>query len=359
MNTGGHLNKLLAVVVTITALMLFSASQASSADSFIRVTAVGDIMMGSTYPEPFLPPNDGAGIFDAVRSDLDGDIVFGNLEGPLIDNGKTGKCRKNSTMCYAFSTPTRYAKYLKDAGFNVLNLANNHAFDFGEDGLKNTVATLDASSIKSIFTNKVDRFNLKGKKVAVVGFSFSTPSPHSITDIDAAKQVVAGLKATSEIVIVSFHGGAEGKAGLRTPNSIEYFAGENRGNCIRFSRSMVDAGADLVLGHGPHVLRPVELYKNKLIVYSLGNFLTYGRFNIREENGISMILKADISIDSGDFAGGRLIPLKLIDRGLPTPDPVNAAIMLVKELGARDIGKGQLTITEEGLLVKGARSDGD
>ncbi|HTZ18481.1 MAG TPA: CapA family protein [Dissulfurispiraceae bacterium] len=331
---------------------------ALATESVISIAAVGDIMMGTTYPEPTLPPNDGAGIFDAVENYfVPGDIVFGNLEGPLIDNGKTGKCRKNSTMCFAFSTPTRYAKYLKDAGFNVLNLANNHSFDFGDGGMKSTIAELDALSIKAVSGSRIARLDIRGRKVSVVGFSFSSPSPYSITDIAAARQVVTDLKASGDIVVVSFHGGAEGKAALKTPDAVEYFAGENRGNCIGFSRAMVDAGADLVLGHGPHILRPMELYKNRLIVYSLGNFLTFGKFNIREENGISMILKVDINRDNGEFAGGKIIPLKLIERGIPVHDTDKNAINLVRELSSRDIGRGNLIITAEGMLEKGDRPD--
>jgi poly-gamma-glutamate capsule biosynthesis protein CapA/YwtB (metallophosphatase superfamily) len=353
MNTGGLLNKRILFTFLVLLMSVLLSTAVYATESLMSITAVGDIMMGTTFPEPVLPPHDGAGIFDAVKSDFGAsDIVFGNLEGPLIDNGKTSKCRKNSTMCFAFSTPTRYAKYLKEAGFTILNLANNHSLDFGDDGMTSTVVALDALSIRSVAGGKIANLDVKGKKVALVGFSFSSTPPYSINDVDAARNIVGDLKASNDIVIVSFHGGAEGKAALKMPDAVEYFAGEKRGNCIEFSRTMVDAGADLVLGHGPHVLRPMELYKNKLIVYSLGNFLTYGRFNIAEENGISMILKADISLDTGNFANGKIIPVRLANKGIPQPDIDGNAINLIRELSAKDIGGVDLIITAEGGLEK-------
>jgi len=352
MNTGGLLNKSL-FFFWLALFVFISFCLGQAAENVLSITAVGDIMMGTTYPEAVLPPNDGAGIFGSVKSNFSAsDIVFGNLEGPLVDNGKSDKCQKHSRMCFAFSTPTRYANYLKDAGFNVLNFANNHSFDFGGKGIQSTVETLDALSIRSIAADKIEHFDVKGKRVALVGFSFSSPSPYSINDITAAKQIVSDLKASNDLVIVSFHGGAEGKQSLHILNTNEIFAGENRGNVIAFSRAMIDTGADLVLGHGPHVLRAVELYKNKLIVYSLGNFLTYGRFNIADENRFSIILKANISLVTGDFADGKIIPVRLVNRGIPEPDPDNTAVKLIQELTAKDIGRGDLIITAEGALEK-------
>jgi poly-gamma-glutamate capsule biosynthesis protein CapA/YwtB (metallophosphatase superfamily) len=258
-------------------------------------------------------------------------------------------------MCFAFSTPTRYARYLKDAGFNVLNIANNHSYDFGSEGIKSTVETLDALAIRSIAAGKVERLDIKGKRVVLVGFSFSSPSPYSVNDITAAKQMVIDLKMSNDLVIISFHGGAEGKQYLHLVNSNEIFLGEDRGNVMAFSEAMIDSGADLVLGHGPHVLRAIELYKKKLIVYSLGNFLTYGRFNIADENGISTILKVNISLSTGDFADGKIIPLRLVNRGIPEPDPDNNAVKLIRELTAKDIGQRDLIITAEGRLEKSTK----
>src|SRR5664279_2429536 len=101
----------------------------------IRIAAVGDIMMGTTFPEPILPPEDGATLFRSVAPLLAGyDVVFGNLEGPLTDVDRSPKCpkpRRDGRPCFAFRTPPRFAARLAEAGFNTVNIANNHALDFG------------------------------------------------------------------------------------------------------------------------------------------------------------------------------------------------------------------------------------
>jgi poly-gamma-glutamate capsule biosynthesis protein CapA/YwtB (metallophosphatase superfamily) len=272
MNTGGLLNKRL-LLFWLALFVSSSFSPGQAADNVHNISTAGDIMMGTTYPEAILPPNDGAGIFDSAKDNFsESDIVFGNLEGPLVDNGNSAKCRKNSLLCFVFSTPTRYARLLKDAGFNVLNIANNHSFDFGGEEIKSTVETLDALSIRSLAASKVEHLDIKEKKIVLVDFSFSSSSPCSVNDITAAKQIVSDLKASNDLVIISFHGGAEGKQSLHIVDSNEIFPDENRGNVIAFPRAMIDTGADLVLGHGPHVLQAIELYKKKLIVYSLWEF---------------------------------------------------------------------------------------
>ena len=152
---------------------------------------------------------------------------------------------------------------------------------------------------------------VKGKHVAVAGFSFTlSDHAYSIHDIDMAKDIVRKLKEENDIVIVSFHGGAEGRSATRLSNVNEIFLGEPRGNVMKFSRSVIDAGADLVLGHGPHVLRALEVYTGKLIAYSLGNFLTYKMFNVKGPNGLSAILTIRMNANNGEFTDGTLIPLK-------------------------------------------------
>jgi poly-gamma-glutamate capsule biosynthesis protein CapA/YwtB (metallophosphatase superfamily) len=317
-------------------------------DSYITITAVGDIMMGSTYPSDHLPPEDGKGIFAGVREKLKaGDIVFGNLEGPLIDNGTPVKCKNKTSQCFEFVTPTRYAGHLKDAGFSVMNIANNHTFDCGVTGAENTINTLKTVNIEATGGATIARVFVKGKHVVVVGFSFMlSDNAYSIHDIDMAKDIVKKLKEENDIVIVSFHGGAEGRSATRLTNVNEMFLGEPRGNVMKFSRSVIDAGADLVLGHGPHVLRAIEVYRGKLIAYSLGNFLTYKMFNVKGPNGLSAILTIRMNADNGEFADGILIPLKLTKDGIPEIDPSGEAIKLLKELTRQDIKSKALTIDE-------------
>src|SRR3989304_426541 len=185
----------------------------------ITVSAVGDIMMGSTHPDVKLPPKDGAAMFDGVKPFLaDSDVVFGNLEGPLFDGEATPKCQNPSKTCYAFKTPTRYVRHLQEAGFNVLGIANNHANDFGPAGLSSTLSTLEQAGIQATGGSAVAIFTVGEKRVAVAGFSFSTSSySHSILNVVEAKKIVKELTRQYDLVIVSFHGGAEGKGALRIP----------------------------------------------------------------------------------------------------------------------------------------------
>src|SRR5512140_1344830 len=143
----------------------------------IRVAAVGDIMMGTTFPESILPPEDGATLFRSVAPLLAGhDIVFGNLEGPLTDVERSTKCPKpgrNGRPCFAFRTPPRYAARLAEAGFTAMNVANNHALDFGMEGLDDTLDVLDAAGIEAVGGERIAMFIASGKSVAVAGFSYS------------------------------------------------------------------------------------------------------------------------------------------------------------------------------------------
>lgn len=129
--------------------------------------------------------------------------------------------------------------------------------------------------------------------------------------------IIRSAKAHSDVVIVSFHGGAEGENALHVTGMKEMFAGENRGNVREFAHQAVEAGADLVIGHGPHVLRAMEVYRKKLIAYSLGNFLTYGMFNLKGPNGTGAILQVRIDSETGGFLSGRIVPTSLQQGGTP------------------------------------------
>jgi len=333
-------------------IILLSPGSASSQE--ITIAAVGDIMMGSTTPHEWLPPNDGEGLFEAVKGYFKGaDIVFGNLEGTLMDGGDPGKCQgSKSSWCFEFKTPTRYARHLKEAGFHVLNIANNHAWDFGREGIKSTLETLKGIGLQPAGGQALATFEVRGKRVALAGFSYMpTIYSHSILEIGSAAEVVRKLKERFDLVIVSFHGGAEGKGAVQVPDRTEIFLGENRGQVLRFSRAMIDAGADLVLGHGPHVLRALELYKGKLIAYSLGNFLTYGYFNLKGPNGVSAVLKVRLEPHTGRFLDGDLIPVKLGQRGIPEGDLEEEGLRAVQRLSKSPLLASDLAICEGGRLV--------
>ena len=320
----------------------------------IRIRAVGDLMIGTAFPKGYLPANGGKDTFTAVKSLLaDADLTFGNLEGAVCTKRPSRKCKPNAKpgSCYAFRSPPSYIQIYKDAGFNLLSTANNHANDFGRKCRLEGESLLDKAEIyHSGRPGKIASFTKKGLKIAMIAF-YSGSSSYYLNDHKTAKQLVAGLDKTHDIVIVSFHGGAEGSKALHVPKGREYFLGEDRGDLRKFSHDVVDAGADIVLGHGPHVLRGMEIYKEKLIAYSLGNFATYGRFSLSGNKGIGVILEAELNAQ-GDFTAGKLFSTKQINRGTPVKDPENKAISLMNKLSQEDFGKTAPKITAEGLIQK-------
>jgi poly-gamma-glutamate capsule biosynthesis protein CapA/YwtB (metallophosphatase superfamily) len=320
----------------------------------LTIAAVGDIMIGSTsINDTFLPPNDGADMFKEVTPILSkADITFGNLEGPMLEGGKTTKCSPNSTRCFAFRQPTRYGKLLKNAGFDVLSLANNHAGDFGDYGRDSTRKTLDALGIKHAGSDK-EQFTTtyiesKGKTVAFIGFAHNNITPN-VNDLATARQLVAEADKKADIVVVSFHGGAEGTGAQNVPQRTERFGSEHRGNLPLFSRTVIDAGADLVLGHGPHVLRGMEIYKDRLIAYSMGNFATYGMFSLKMETALTAIFEINIASD-GKFINGKLYAGKQLGKGGPSLDKSNAAISKIRSLSIADFGENAPQISDNGTF---------
>lgn len=317
----------------------------------INVTAVGDIMLGTTYPdESALPPNDGADLLTEVTPILSGaDITFGNLEGPMLEGGTSSKCPPTSTRCFAFRVPPRYGKYLKDAGFDIMSLANNHANDFGPEGRASSMRILDQLGIAHTGRpGDIAYLNVKGKRIAVIAFT-TYPHSYNYLDLSNARQIVSSLVKKNDLVIVSFHGGAEGAAAQHVPNGPETYLSENRGDVRQFARSMIDVGAALVLGHGPHVVRGMEVYKNHLIAYSLGNFATIGKFNLTGPQGLSLILEVNLAPD-GTFAGGLIHPAVQVKPGGPRLDKYRTIIPIVRQLSQDDFGATAVKVADDGTL---------
>lgn len=320
----------------------------------ITIAAGGDIMLASTFPnETRMPPNDGADLLKPVAPIFQAaDIAFGNLEGPMIDGGVSAKCG-NRPNCFAFRMPTRYGKYLKEAGFDILSVANNHAADFGDAGRISTRRVLDEQGIKHAGSDKGEfsttYLTVKGKTVAFIGFAHNSIVPN-VNDLAFARQLVQEADKKADLVVVSFHGGAEGSGNTRVPQRTELFFGELRGNLPLFSKTVIDAGADLVLGHGPHVLRGMEIYKDRLIAYSLGNFATYGWFQLSGATAETLVL--DVKIDAeGKFLGGKIHPFVLRDRGILTPDATKSAIFTVRRLSQLDFPQTAPKIADDGTIA--------
>jgi hypothetical protein len=318
----------------------------------ISIIGVGDIMIGTNFPnEGYLPPDSGKYMLSSVAHVLrDADLTFGNQEGVILNEGGEAKSCSDPSLCYIFRSPEHLARHYVDAGIDMMSLANNHAGDFGETGRKNTMRVLDSLGIHHAgqLSQPFTIFDHDRIKYGFVAFSPNNGT-QSINDLDAAIGLIQHLDSLSDIIIVSFHGGAEGKKYQHVTREREYFYGENRGNVYEFSHEMIDAGADIIFGHGPHVARAIEVYKNRFIAYSLGNFATYGRFNLRDENGLAPIAKVWITED-GSFVKGKIISAIQKGAGVPEIDVNHAAAQKIKELTEADFPESKILIDPEGNI---------
>ena len=347
--------KFKSLIALFTCVVFISMAFQNSEERSVSVVGVGDIMLGTHFPSSsYLPPDNGASIFDSAVSSIlsEADCTFGNLEGSLLDEGPVVKKCSDPSKCYAFKTPTSYSHFFKDLGFDVMSLANNHVGDFGDLGRNATIKELEKHGINyaGLLSCPKSIFEING-----IRYGFAAFSPNKgtcrITDISRATSIVKELADTADIVIVSFHGGAEGSKFEHMPRETETFYGENRGDVYKFSHAVIDAGADIVFGHGPHVTRAVELYKDRFIAYSLGNFATYGRFNLRGVNGIAPIIKVHTKPD-GTFLRADVYSIKQIGEGYPRLDTTNAVFNRIKELTLADLPETQLEFVENQILRK-------
>ncbi|MGE5087287.1 MAG: CapA family protein [Bacillota bacterium] len=304
---------------------------------FVTVSAVGDVMMGTDYPEDKLPDDHGRKLFkystDYIKT---GDVRFANFEGTLFDGSKGIGGKQEGVNRHLFRTPTEFARTFADAGFNVVSLANNHAMDFGRLGLMSTIDTLNSYQIQSSTKNggEVAQFNVRGLRVALIATDFY-PGLRSITTPERTYQEIRSLKKHFDIVIVSAHAGAEGSGATRVANKNEIYLGENRGNSVAFARGAIDAGASLVLMHGPHVPRGLEVYKDHLIAYSLGNFATERGINVQGTAGMAPLLLVKLD-EQGRFEKGQITSfVQNRDRGV-VYDPNKGALNLMRSLSFQD-----------------------
>jgi len=320
-------------------------------DFRISIAAVGDMMIGTDFPKNHLPDDDGIGFLAAVTPWLaSADLTFGNLEGVLVDGGEPAKKCKNPNACYLFRSPTRYARHYLNAGFDVLSLANNHARDFGEEGRTSTMTALDRVGIRhSGREGDFASIEINGLRVAVLAYAVTKES-NMMLDYDLAEKTVAEFAASHDIVIVSFHGGAEGVDAANIPFAEEEYFGEPRGDVVVFAHRMVDAGADLLIGHGPHVVRAAERYKDRLIAYSLGNFATYYGISVAGIKGVAPILKATLD-GEGRFVEGEIVSTVQLRPDGPSIDEKQRALNLMRGLSIEDFGNPGLTFLPDGSLL--------
>jgi len=320
----------------------------------IVITAVGDIMLGSSFPSvKFLPPhNNPYLLLESVADTLKAsDITFGNLEGSFLNNGEAVKKCKDTTLCYLFRMPERYISALTASGFNILSLANNHFGDFGLPARIRTKTILDSVGIS--YGGLIEHpWSIFKKDSVLYGFCAFAPNAGTvnINEIDTATAIVRKLADTCDIVIVYFHGGAEGADFQNVPKIHEIFHGEDRGDVYNFAHTMIDNGADVILGSGPHVTRAIEVYKERFISYSMGNFCTYGRFNLAGPNGIAPVVR--INVDrKGKFLSGRIIPIYQPWPGGVRIDSARRVIYKIRELDEQDFPDSVINLSEDGEIT--------
>ena len=318
----------------------------------IILSFVGDVMTGSDYPnKSYLPPNEGKDIFKSVENYFkNSDVNFANLEGAIANtNTQSSKRSKNS---YSFRMPPYMANRIAEAGFNIVAVANNHSRDFGDKGYKQTQEYLKNAEIKIVgnILNTATIIEIKNKKIGFLAFYYFSYANNSIQDITSAKALVEKTKKECDFLVVSFHGGAEGRNMFRVPKETEIFYGENRGDVYKFARAVSDAGADLIIGHGPHVLRAMEIYNNSFIAYSLGNFVGYKQFSLAGNNGISAILQITLN-DNLKIDSAKVIPIKLINGGIPVLDSSNEAIKKLNNYADLDFPNSGIKFNSEGEAI--------
>ena len=311
----------------------------------VTIAATGDIALAAT-------PDGGASLFGGVGRALRADVSLGNLEGTFATSG-VSKCGAQTASggCYAFRAPPAYAFRLARAGFTVLNLANNHANDFGPSGLAETVTALRRSRLR--VTGRPGEITVEkagGVRVAVLGFA-PYPWAQSLLDVAAAARLVRRAATRADLVVVTMHAGAEGSDRTHVAPGDEWYLGERRGNVVAFAHAVVRAGADLVVGHGPHVLRGLEWYRGRLIAYSLGNFAAYRTLDVSGVLGVSGILRATLRED-GSWESGRLVPVRLVGAGTPTLDRARTASAQVRGLSRRDFGRRAAALKRSGEIVR-------
>ncbi|MFI5035500.1 MAG: CapA family protein [Acidimicrobiales bacterium] len=335
-----------APTTTSVASTTLAATTTTLSPATVTLSAVGDTELGDT---PQLPANPTA-YLAPMRAPLAAPIVFGNLEGVMFNGAGGSKCGPDSTECYAFRVPSTYAAVYRATGFTVLNSANNHSHDFGNPGVLSTSAALHAAGLAQAgLPGQIPIVHDGPVSVAFVDFA-----PYADTNDMLVPAIAAALirhaHTRADVVVVYMHSGAEGSAADHVTRQSEYYVGENRGNPYAFAHLAIDAGADLVLASGPHVLRGMEFYRGHLIAYSLGDFANYYDFGGGGDLALSGILHVTLRAD-GSFVAGHFTSLVLTASGQPHADPTRAAAAFVNRLSSQDFGAAAARIGAAGAIA--------
>lgn len=337
---------------------------AVGADSTVRLCAGGDLTLGTTLDTAWvrresrrakrrapLPPDSLLAPLGALVRDAD--VLLLNVEGAIGAGPAPPKCTAASTGCFALRQPVHTAAALRELAESAVvvgNLANNHANDAGAPGLRETVRRLSRAGVlvTGVDSLATAAITASGDTVGVLGFS--TSSGPDLRDTVLVERLVARAAASFPRLVVTMHLGAEGALAQRTRDSTELFMGENRGNPVAFARAAARAGADVVIGHGPHVMRAVEWRSGTLVIYSLGNLLTYGPFSLRPPMDRGAIACVSLG-PAGEVMDAVLRSTHQTAPGRVVPDPAGRAAVLVDSLSRLDFPRtGARLIPEAAIL---------
>lgn len=310
------------LILSLSILSFYSFFQYET--NILNISAVGDMV----FPYYF---ENWQYHFSEIKNFFNSDLNLGNLEGPITNYNVSTKNSSSSKM-FAFKfSPETTPIILKYLNFNGLLVSNNHSYDYGEKGFSDTIKYLKQVQIEPIgLKYAITQFIKKEKKIGIVGFYYSSKF-NDLRDINSAVSLIKKAKENNDFVIVFFHGGTEGANAKFVYNKTEYFGNENRGNIFAFCHAVIDAGADFVIGSGPHILRGFELYKGKLIAYSLGNFVASGGLSNKGELSLSCILQCNYDLNSDNFISGKIIPIELSTKN-PRLDPNKNSISFIRFL---------------------------
>jgi poly-gamma-glutamate synthesis protein (capsule biosynthesis protein) len=317
----------------------------------VSLVAVGDVMLG-TWVTSYLDSSGATYPFEPTRHILEtADFAIANLEAPFTERGEPVKDKT-----FTFRVPPKHAAGLKESGFDILHLANNHILDYGPDGLFDTIAVGAGEDMAAAFAPSIlERDGRDGKKprLGFLGFSMTHPEEFYAgkdkpgTAFPFYERYIAALDSLAakvDIMVVSFHWGAEK---MVTPKAYQ----------IEMAHLAIDRGADIVLGHHPHVLQGLELYRPRpnarpgLIAYSLGNF-AFGSYS--RSSRTSIILKCVLDNDGVLYA--RCIPINVFNdevNGQPQLLHDSAATAVIDSLNAisRHLNNGKNLVSAGGFIV--------
>lgn len=315
----------------------------------VTIAMNGDMMLGSLKPNRILPDNDGKDLLrDTYEITRSADVACGNLEGVMADEGSTRKAP--GPLSFSFMMPTKYVNLLVDAGYDFMGIANNHIYDFWDAGTQSTINTLRGANIGVAGTKDCET-SIKEINGVKYGFCAFGHEDYSLKTQDTAtvKRVITGLRPQCDILIVCFHGGAEGTGCRHVPYGKEFFHGMDRGDVRQFGHMAIDCGADIVYGHGPHVPRGMELYNDHLIAYSLGNFCTLG-MSTAGQTGYAPLLVVKLD-GNGKFVEGKIHSFIQGHRTGPRRDANNVVAKDIRSLTIDDFKDNKLNIADDGSIT--------